>query len=379
MTTWFIGSLLATSLLLVFLLLVRGPVLRSFGPKVAYALWALPALRLILPPLPAWFKPVQTAVGATVSPSEIATAGSHLLEIATGPSAALSMTVLLAVWATGAIAWFATQMLRYHGFLGRALTGATLLGRECGVSVLVSPAVTGPMATGIVVRRILLPTDFVDRYTSSERRLALLHEGAHHDRGDILANFAALGVVAVLWWNPIAHYAYRCFRADQELACDATVLGSSGVEDRQAYGSALLKSASARTSTVACALSHKDELRRRFVTMMRPGFGTGRRITGAGGALTLVLAGVILTATAEAGPLSDMDVLSTTWFTQIKAEMASTQRDLSTADADMDRLNMLNRPFPAIGTENGEAAPRAKAAEGTTLTSPRQRVTHSPL
>jgi bla regulator protein BlaR1 len=363
MITWFIGSLLATSLLLAFVLLVRGPVLRSFGPKVAYALWALPALRLILPPLPAWFKPVQTAVGTAVSPMEVVTAGFRALDIVTGSSAAPGTSVLLAVWATGAIAWFAMQMLRYHGFLGRALTGATLLGRECGVSVLVSPAVTGPMATGIVVRRILLPADFADRYTSSERRLALLHEGAHHDRGDIHANFLALGIVAVLWWNPIAHYGYRCFRADQELACDATVLAGSGVEDRQTYGSALLKSASARTSTVACALSHKDELRRRFVTMMRPGFGTGRRITGAGGALTLVLAGALLTATAQAGPLNDMDVLSTTWFTQVKAEIASSQRELSTVDAEMDRLNTLNGAFAEIGADDDKAAPTARAAK----------------
>jgi bla regulator protein BlaR1 len=165
----------------------------------------------------------------------------------------------------------------------------------------------------------------------------LLHEGAHHDRRDILANLFALVVLAAHWWNPLAHVAYRCFRADQELACDATVLGGVSVDDRRIYGSALLKSASARTTTVACALSHKDELHRRLVTMMRPGFGVGRRITGASGALMIVLAGVALTATVQAGPLRDMDNLSA-WFAPAVTELSGEQRDLTIGAAGLDRF-----------------------------------------
>ena len=78
------------------------------------------------------------------------------------------------------------------------------------------------------------------RYTPSERRLALLHEGAHHDRRDILANLVALAVLALHWWNPLAHRAYRAFRADQELACEVTVLADVENGDRRAYGSAVL-------------------------------------------------------------------------------------------------------------------------------------------
>jgi len=338
-TAWLVGSLIATSFLVGLVLLLRGPVLRTFGPNVAYALWALPALRMVLPPLPAWFAPVPETLGTAVPPLAIATAGAHALTILPSPSVTGlgGATLLFILWATGSIGWFGWQMLRYRFFLGRALRDAKLLGRECGVDVLVSPAVTGPMATGVLVKRILLPTDIVHRYTSGERRLALLHEGAHHDRRDILANLAALGFVAVHWWNPLAHFAYRCFRADQELACDATVLGGVGGDDRHAYGSALLKSASARTTTVACALSHKDELRRRLVTMTRPGFGMGRRITGAGAALMVVIAGVALTATAQAGPLPDMDDMSA-WFAPTAAQLDGARHDLMAGKADMDRF-----------------------------------------
>ena len=77
----------------------------------------------------------------------------------------------------------------------------------------------------------------------------------------------------------------------------------------------------------------------------------------------MVLAGVLLTATAQAGPLSDMDVLSTTWFTQVKAEIASSQRELSTVDVEMDRLNTLNGALADIGADDDKAAPTARAAK----------------
>jgi len=322
-THWLFASLLATSLLLSLVLVLRGPVLRTFGPKIAYSLWALPATRMLLPPLPIPFAPLPKAIAAQAVTAGTAAGGADI------------MVVVGLAWACGAAGWFCWQIVRYRVFLARALKGATRLTSECGVDVLVSPAVTGPMATGVIARRILLPLDFVDRYTSEERRMALLHEGAHHDRRDILANFLALAFVAAHWWNPLAHIAYRRFRADQELACDATVLSRDAQSgDRQTYGSALLKSASAPLTTVACALSHKDEVRKRIVTMMHPGFGIGRRITGMGGALALVVAGGVLTATAQAAPPNAMRDLSG-WFAPAVHDFDRARGDMQVNSADL--------------------------------------------
>lgn len=45
---WASDALIASTLLMLVVLLVRAPVRRAFGAQVAYALWALPVLRLVL-------------------------------------------------------------------------------------------------------------------------------------------------------------------------------------------------------------------------------------------------------------------------------------------------------------------------------------------
>ena len=45
MSGWIIETLIASTLLMLFVLALREPVSRHFGPRIAYALWLLPALR----------------------------------------------------------------------------------------------------------------------------------------------------------------------------------------------------------------------------------------------------------------------------------------------------------------------------------------------
>jgi beta-lactamase regulating signal transducer with metallopeptidase domain len=48
---WLLGTFLATSALVILVLLVREPVRRHFGARVAYGLWLIPAARLLMPTL----------------------------------------------------------------------------------------------------------------------------------------------------------------------------------------------------------------------------------------------------------------------------------------------------------------------------------------
>ena len=51
MSAWLIDTLLYTGLLIALVLVLRRPVGKFFGPQLAYGLWALPFLRLLLPPI----------------------------------------------------------------------------------------------------------------------------------------------------------------------------------------------------------------------------------------------------------------------------------------------------------------------------------------
>jgi bla regulator protein BlaR1 len=173
---------------------------------------------------------------------------------------------LLAAWLGGAVLWFAWQMLHYACFMTGALRHADAAsGRIRGIRVLYTTGVSGPAAAGILRKFVFLPADFAARYTVAERSLALLHEAVHHRRHDLAANVVALIVFALHWWNPVAHRAYRAYRADQELACDATVLLRLSKAGRHTYGSAMLKSAANHVPGAACALNNKDEIRRRLL------------------------------------------------------------------------------------------------------------------
>jgi beta-lactamase regulating signal transducer with metallopeptidase domain len=342
MNAWALETLVATSMLMVLVLTVRNPVARTFGPRAAYALWALPALRLVMPSLPGWrlfYVPVIHLSGEHVGAGLVDPISTARIaaEDAAAPFAPLPapmqvetihwQALLLGIWLGGALLWFGWQMLRYHGFLRHALRSSVLLTKECGTDVLLTPQVDGPVAAGVTTRRIFLPADFMTRYTPAERRLALLHEGAHHDRRDILANLVALVVLALHWWNPLAHRAYRAFRADQELACDATVLADMERQDHHAYGSAVLKSVSARMPGVACALSHKDEMKRRLQAMAAPRIGTRRMWIGSLGAAAAIGAGLVATASGHATAVDPDVYLLSSEIAEIRTEAADRRRE----------------------------------------------------
>ena len=51
MTDWLLHTLVATSALIVLVLVVREPVRKRFGSRVAYGLWLIPVARLFMPTL----------------------------------------------------------------------------------------------------------------------------------------------------------------------------------------------------------------------------------------------------------------------------------------------------------------------------------------
>jgi len=287
MTEWAVGTALAVSLLIVLVLLLRVPVARYFGANAAYALWAAPLIRLVLPPLPV----AQTAVSAT----PLGRAAYHTI-IAHPLAMSSHMDLLLAVWITGAAGFLALQLVRHQRFVASVLrNGRPLLIHGIDCDVIQSSAVDGPMATGLIHRLIFVPADFGQRFTDEQQAFALLHEQLHHRRADIWASAAALIVTAMLWFNPLAHLALRAFHRDMEAACDASVLSSMGPAAAPGYAETILRSATYSVPRSLCALTSIDELKGRL-TMLKMNHGNGRRLAGLFVAGAMVVTGVAIAA-----------------------------------------------------------------------------------
>lgn len=304
MTAWGVEALAASALLMLAVLAVRPVVRRAVGPGAAYALWALPGLRLALPPMPdLWAAAPIMRVGGSV----VLVVGPPAQGAAT-PAGWSAAGALPALWLAGALIFFVWHVVAYHRFRRRLLAGAVELERRGTVRVVESAAVAGPVALGLRPRYVAFPPDMDRRYDAAERELALAHELAHHARGDLLANWAALAVLAAHWFDPIAWAAFRAFRADQELACDARVLRARGRADRLAYASALVKTARGGGVAAACPL-HAVHLKRRLRMLTR--FPSRRRLAlGAAAAPLLVAGGLALTASGAGAVRAGQEVPS---------------------------------------------------------------------
>lgn len=309
MIAWLVETLIASSGLLLLVLILRNPVRHVFGAKVAYALWLLPALRMIMPPITS-LMPDAPALTQVAQHSNVLSQliRERVTQLETSPAlpatgASLSWPLILGLlWLGGALAFAIWQVVSYRRFCRQILAGARVRRSPAkGIKLLASPRVQGPMAFGLTKRFIVFPHDALTRFDVEEHAMALAHELAHHRRGDLLSNAVALAFLALHWCNPIAWFAHRAFRTDQEMACDADVIDA--IRDRglgHAYGRALVKCAAGRRDYAAiCHLTSVDRLKRRLSMLSKKSPSLRRHFAGLALTGTVVLAGLALTASGE--------------------------------------------------------------------------------
>ena len=302
MTDWLIGTLLATTGLIVLVLLIREPVRRHFGARVAYGLWLIPAARLLTPTItqtvertaPAPVLPSYLSAQASVEPMLLATIAPKeptLVDQLGGWP-----TILLTLWLGVAAGLFLARMLTFGRERKAILNDSHEIGRIGSIRLVQSADLSGPVAFGIFDRVIAVPANFERLYAPHERRLALEHELAHHRSGDLIANLFAFVLLCLQWFNPLAWVAHAAFRFDQEAACDARVLDKVKADDRADYGRAIAKAASGRALLFASALDRRKTLHRRLKSMLTNPTA-GRRLTGRLMVLATLAVALPLTAT----------------------------------------------------------------------------------
>lgn len=326
--SWLVETLGWTAVLLALVLVLRRPVARQFGPQAAYALWALPFLRLLLPPieLPAWLAPADPA------PARIAADVTYFvvdadpaLAVPAEAAQTFEWVVLIpAVWLTGALLFLAWRFAAYFHFRRQLLADARPVGESGRVRLVETPEVASPLAFGVLDKVVALPLHFMANHDRRARDLALEHELAHHRGHDLLVNFAVQPLFALHWFNPLSWLGWRALRRDQEAACDARVIAARGTEERAAYASLIAGFAAgpriALAAPMACPVLGDKSIVHRLRILTMTDISSRRRLAGralvASAALALPLTASITYAeipaapTAPAAPMASSSALA---------------------------------------------------------------------
>ncbi|XUU60139.1 M56 family metallopeptidase [Erythrobacter sp. HA6-11] len=309
MTDWLYDTLLWTGVLIGLVLLIRRPVAKAFGPRVAYALWFIPFIRLILPPLvlPAWMAPEQApAIASTVESAasvdpvtlalaEQAASAPVAQQAAAGPvlDPAMLTALTLALWLGGAAVFLFTRFKGYRDMREEMLEDAKEVGVSDKVRLMETPAATAPLAFGVKDKVVALPPGFLAMHDRETRDLAVAHELAHHRGGDLLVNMLMQPLFAMHWFNPLGYYGWQALRRDQESACDARVVEHCPEEKRADYARVIASFAAgpnvALAAPMACPVLGEKSIIERLRSLKMSQHTSQRRKTGA-----VLLAGALI-------------------------------------------------------------------------------------
>jgi bla regulator protein blaR1 len=222
---------------------------------------------------------------------------------------ALLLRVLIGQWQLGAL-W--RRAANIPGIDDESAEVASALGLTSRVAVRVADGACSPMTWGVVFPKVLLPASALN-WPAARRRLVLMHELAHAQRGDSLAQLFAALALAVYWFHPALWFAAARMRREQEHACDDHVL-IAGAKAHDYAHTLLEVAASSRGSIGAAAVAMApSQLEARLVAIVersprRPSASASALVISAAFA-ALLAAAIVTPANADAGALATVPMI----------------------------------------------------------------------
>ncbi|MEP7185466.1 MAG: M56 family metallopeptidase [Rhodanobacter sp.] len=299
--------LLAFTMAILCVAVLRRPCRRLFGARRACQLWLLPPLAMLASQWPHGAVGVDTNTPLPTLVYLITSAGSPALFHPGVPESYGWLVAAVCAWGLGMqlMAW---RAIRAQRRFRKALRHATPVadGSSSIPLLRATRSDMGPALVGAWRTQIVIPADFDTRYDPIERALILAHERMHAQRRDGFGSLAAQVMLAVFWFNPLAWWALGALRHDQELACDAAVLLQHRPK-RRVYANAMLKTQpSAHQLPVGCCWSPRHPITERIAMLKQspPSHRRARLGLVAGVVLGTIVTGAVYAASRPVGSVA---------------------------------------------------------------------------
>ena len=233
--------------------------LKKAPRRVTCLLWAIVALRLVLPVsiespvslIPQTTVALQEAVDTSLIHVEAVPSGNgaaaHLpTAIGTAQVPEMHTLPLPTIWAAGMAVMLGYLLISY--FRMRYLVREAVQEEE---NIWVCDGVTSPFILGVFRPRIYLPSGL----SGSSRAYVIAHEKSHLCCKDHLWKPFAFCLLAMYWFDPLVWAAYWLACRDIEFACDERVIRALKLPERKAYASALLACSDGRKRVLVCPVA----------------------------------------------------------------------------------------------------------------------------
>lgn len=286
----FLYFIVSSSVLILLVWGIRTFLKRQLSPAVLYALWLIPAIRLMTPfvylelPFTApyeWFQqgvsyvaeggwrfmdgPEMTEVSERQTVSADAAEAPALTDTAPeasyGPQNAVPVNEAVPAAAVekqkgkesgglsraermGLLLWLCGSMvvggyaLVSNRRLGRTVRHMDMSCKDSPLPVCLSNAVVAPCLFGLFKPRILL--NWKVKENPELYQQVLRHELTHYRQKDHIWTFVRILLCVIYWWNPFVWLGAVCSREDAELSCDWRVTRRMDAREKKEYGLALL-------------------------------------------------------------------------------------------------------------------------------------------
>ncbi|MEG1567737.1 MAG: M56 family metallopeptidase, partial [Anaerovoracaceae bacterium] len=259
---------LQSALIITVILLIRSIFKGKINPKLQYALWLLPMMRLLIPfSIPSAasilnvFEPVtqriSTAVSITSSNASLfQQAEDTLSNVEIGNPADYSqiqasgfdwLALLLYVWIAGmaAVALYSFFVNIRFGLISKKSRQKVELPEKArdllrgkGLNVYLCDSVYTPCLCGFFRPYILITKKALE--SEETLNMVLMHEYSHFKQHDNIYAFVRCLLCAIYWFNLFVWIAAAKSRQDCETACDTHVLKNFNSIKCQDYGMALI-------------------------------------------------------------------------------------------------------------------------------------------